>query len=390
MTTPTQNPLAAADRAVDHQLSQLGTSFRFILDVTPVDADDARVAFLDNPHEPEFTYREIAMDPDVAQSMLAGIDVTAVEDNTVAALLRGKHRELELQLQMLRARGTRDFHALSLELYGGVAPNLLSAAESVIERVGPEPYRGEHLDAEGFLALAEAEIDRYRESNPDIDIHAEIRHDSTGIMVSDNVLLVGPGAKVATGRANALIQHEIGTHLVTQVNGSHQPLIVLGTGLAGYDETQEGLAVLAEIAAGALTTGRMRQLASRVVTVHSMVEGASFVECWQQLVDAGFPRRGAFTTTMRVFRAGGLTKDAIYLRGLLDLLGHLAGSGSLDALFLGKFALEDLPLVEELNNRGVLQAPVLLPHWYEHEEGRQRLTEAAAQTDPANLIQGAA
>ena len=388
--TPADNPLSTNDQAVDHQLSQLGTSFRFILDVTPVDADDVRVAFLERPHEPEFTYREVGVDPEVAAKMLADVDVASVEDNTVGALLRGKHRELELQLAMLRSRGSSDFHALSLELYGGVAPNLLTAARSVIERVDPEPYRGEHLDAEEFLAMAEAEIDRYRQSNPDIDIHAEIRHDSTGIMVSDNVLLVGPESKVATGRANALIQHEIGTHLVTQVNGSHQPLNVLGTGLAGYDETQEGLAVLAEIAAGALTTGRMRQLAGRVVTVHSMVEGASFVECWQDLVDAGFPRRGAFTTTMRVFRAGGLTKDAIYLRGLLDLLEHLSRGGSLDALFLGKFALEDLPLVEELNNRGVLHEPVLLPHWYENEEGRQRLTEAANQTDPAQLIQGAA
>ncbi|GAB3811328.1 hypothetical protein GCM10028820_02370 [Tessaracoccus terricola] len=388
--TPADNPLSTNDQAVDHQLSQLGTSFRFILDVTPVDADDVSVAFLERPHEPEFTYREVGVDPEVAAKMLADVDVASVEDNTVGALLRGKHRELELQLAMLRSRGTSDFHALSLELYGGVAPNLLTAARSVIERVDPEPYRGEHLDAEEFLAMAEAEIDRYRQSNPDIDIHAEIRHDSTGIMVSENVLLVGPESKVATGRANALIQHEIGTHLVTQVNGSHQPLNVLGTGLAGYDETQEGLAVLAEIAAGALTTGRMRQLAGRVVTVHSMVEGASFVECWQDLVDAGFPRRGAFTTTMRVFRSGGLTKDAIYLRGLLDLLEHLSRGGSLDALFLGKFALEDLPLVEELNNRGVLHEPVLLPHWYENEEGRQRLAEAATQTDPAQLIQGAA
>ena len=29
------NPLAITDQAIDHQLSQLGTSIRFILDVTP-------------------------------------------------------------------------------------------------------------------------------------------------------------------------------------------------------------------------------------------------------------------------------------------------------------------------------------------------------------------
>jgi uncharacterized protein (TIGR02421 family) len=385
------NPLATVDQAVDHQLSQLGLSFRFILDVTPVDADDARTDFVaGRVHEPVFTYRELGIDPEVAQTILDGIDDTAVEDNTVATLLRGKRRELELQLAMLRARDTPDFRALSLELYGGVAPKLLTEAQSIIERVPAGPEAGDHLDASEFLLLAEAEIDHYREINPDIDIHAEIRHDSTGVMVSDNVLLIGPETRVSTARANALIQHEIGTHLVTQVNGSHQPLHVLGTGLAGYDETQEGLAVLAEIAAGALNRARLRQLAGRVLAVHSMAGGATFVECWQQLVDAGFARGSAFTTTMRVFRAGGLTKDAIYLRGLLDLLDHLRRGDSLDALFLGKFSLVDLPLVEGLNARGILHEPVLLPRWYQHDEGRRRLDQASAETDPTHLIQGAA
>ena len=188
------HPLATVDQAVDHQLSQLGLSFRFILDVTPVDADDARTDFVaGRVHEPVFTYRELGIDPEVAQTILDGIDDTAVEDNTVATLLRGKRRELELQLAMLRARDTPDFRALSLELYGGVAPKLLTEAQAIIERVpaGPEP--GDHLDASEFLLLAEAEIDYYREIHPDIDVHAEIRHDSTGVMVSDNVLLIGPG-----------------------------------------------------------------------------------------------------------------------------------------------------------------------------------------------------
>ena len=60
---------------------------------------------------------------------------------------------------------------------------------------------------------------------------------------------------------------------MTQVNGTHQPIKVLGVGLAGYDETQEGLAVLAEIACGGLTAFRLRQLAGRVVAVHRLIGG---------------------------------------------------------------------------------------------------------------------
>ena len=389
MTEP--NPLAVIDRAIDHQLSQLGQSFRFILDVTPVDADDVKAAFLAGDVDaPSFTYRDLETDPEVLQTVLERIDVGAVQDGSVAALLGGKKRELALQLAMLRARDSADFRQLSVELYGGVHPDLLTAAESILSRVEPQSWGGDRLTPEEFLDLARDEIDYYRSLEPDVDIHAEIRPDSTGVMVSGNLLLIGPESSVAAERATALIQHEVGTHLVTQVNGSHQPLQVLGTGLSGYDETQEGLAVLAELACGELTASRLRQLAGRVVTVHRMLGGASFRECWAALVDTGFHPAGAFTTVMRVFRSGGLTKDAIYLRGLLDLLAHLRRGGSLDALFLGKFSLVDLPLVDELAARGVLHPPVLLPRWFDDPAGRRRLEAASHVTDPTALIQGVA
>lgn len=387
MTEP--NPLAVIDRAIDHQLSQLGQSFRFVLDVTPVDADDVKAAFLAGDVDaPSFTYRDLETDPEVLQTVLERIDVGAVQDGSVAALLGGKKRELALQLAMLRARDSADFRQLSVELYGGVHPDLLTAAESILARVEPQSWGGDRLTPEEFLDLARDEIDYYRSLEPDVDIHAEIRPDSTGVMVSGNLLLIGPESSVAAERATALIQHEVGTHLVTQVNGSHQPLQVLGTGLSGYDETQEGLAVLAELACGELTASRLRQLAGRVVTVHRMLGGASFRECWAALVDTGFHPAGAFTTVMRVFRSGGLTKDAIYLRGLLDLLAHLRRGGSLDALFLGKFSLVDLPLVDELAARGVLHPPVLLPRWFDDPAGRGRLEAASHVTDPTALIQG--
>ena len=92
---------------------------------------------------------------------------------------------------------------------------------------------------------------------------------STGVMVSNGDLLVAPTARVSAARAEALLHHEVGTHVVTFVNGSHQPLRILASGLAGHEETQEGLAVLAEYLVGGLTAGRLRQLAARVVAVHA-------------------------------------------------------------------------------------------------------------------------
>ncbi|MCH5599357.1 flavohemoglobin expression-modulating QEGLA motif protein [Niabella ginsengisoli] len=60
-----------------------------------------------------------------------------------------------------------------------------------------------------------------------------------------------------------MLQHEIGTHVVTYYNGKAQPLELFSIGVPGYEELQEGLAVLAEYLNDGLTNSRMRTLAAR-------------------------------------------------------------------------------------------------------------------------------
>ncbi|KGN32935.1 hypothetical protein N802_16280 [Knoellia sinensis KCTC 19936] len=388
----TDSTLSVSDLAIDHALAQTAASMQFLLDVTPVNADEIKADFVNGRvRDPAFVYRPVEVQPDVLSKALHNIDVSAIEDPTLGHLLRAKHRELALQFDMLRARDTDDFKALSIELYGGTSPELRTQAEGILERVKVTEGPGEVVPAPEFLELAQAEIDHYREIDPEIDLHAEMRDDVNGIMVTGNTLLIDNDSVVQRARVNGLLQHEVGTHLVTQVNGAAQPVQVLGTGLAGYDETQEGLAVLAEVACGELTPFRLRQLAARVLTVHRMQGGAEFVEAWRALLKDGFTERSAFTTTMRAYRSGGLSKDAIYLRGLVDLLAHLRGGGDLALLWLGKFSLADLPLISDLHERGVLVAPRLVPRYAEDPASTARLNAAADSVDDvAQLITGAA
>jgi uncharacterized protein (TIGR02421 family) len=385
----TATALTAHDLAIDHELAQVSESFRFLLDVTPVDVEDQRCAFLDGEvAEPRFRYRPLEDDPDVADAMLAAVDVGGVEDPTLGHLLRAKHRELALQLAMLRARGTSEFLPLSLELYGAVTPALLTRAEAILDQTDvPARSPDGRVDAAGFADLAERELAHYRSVDADIGVHVEIRPDATGVMVSGCDLIVGRAVRIHHGRVPALIQHEVGTHLVTYVNGTYQPIRLMAAGLAGYEQTQEGLAVLAEYLVGGLSPFRLRQLAARVVAVHGMVAGRSFVEVHRDLVAAGFSASSAFTTTMRAFRSGGLTKDAIYLRGLVEILEHLAGGGDLDLLWLGKVALDDLPLLGDLYDRGVLAEPKLLPRYLHDPATQARLRHTATLTDVADLIE---
>ena len=45
-------------------------------------------------------------------------------------------------------------------------------------------------------------------------MHAEMRPDCTEVMVANGVLLTGTGPR-SRARAQALLHHEVGTHLVT-------------------------------------------------------------------------------------------------------------------------------------------------------------------------------
>ncbi|SDL08966.1 flavohemoglobin expression-modulating QEGLA motif protein [Tessaracoccus oleiagri] len=387
MTAADVERLSPDDLAVDQQLAGLSGSVRFLLEITPLNADEARHRFLSGEEkEPRFEYRDLSVDPDVAEAALDRIDVGAVEDTTLGHLLRAKHREMKLQLDMLRTRGTDDFRQLSVELYGGVSPGLLERAQDLLSRVEVPAVSQARLDAETFLKLAEKEIEAYREVDPDVGIRAEIRSDVSGVLCEGTALLISEHAKVFRHRAEALLQHEVGTHLVTQVNGSAQPVKTMGTGLARYDETQEGLAVLAEIAVGGLTSFRLRQLAARVVTAHSMLTGATFAEAHAELADAGVPVGTAFSTVMRVYRAGGFMKDAIYLRGLLELLEHVRDGGSLDLFYLGKFSLEDLPLIEDLHKRGLTEPPCVSPRYLADPRAFARIREAAEAEDLTTLV----
>ncbi|MNN09496.1 hypothetical protein D3C81_1223790 [compost metagenome] len=67
--------------------------------------------------------------------------------------------------------------------------------------------------------------------------------------------------------------------------------------------------------------------------------------------------------TMRVFRSGGLTKDALYLSGLIELINYIKSGRDLTLLTMGKIREDYIPIVEELMLKGVLNAPVLTPKY---------------------------
>ena len=365
---------------VDRALASVSDSFDFLYQVTPVNAEAAWKTFQRRRFEkaPVFAYRPATIDPGLVKRDLYGIRMERIEDPTLLNLFLDKQVELDRQLTMLNDLGTKKFLYASLQLHGEVATALVNVAKEILESA-PRRSRGEaqggSLAASAFAEMAGAEIARYASKHSDFKARVQVSNEMySGLLVSRGRLIVGKGARIPAHRADALIQHEVGTHLVTYFNGRAQPFKMLYTGLPGYDELQEGLGVLAEYLVGGLTSERMRVLAARVISARALIDGASFVEVFRLLERTyDFNRLTAYTITMRVFRGGGFLKDAIYLRGLQGILNYLAQRGDLEVLFVGKIAQSHVGVVKELLLRQILMPPPLHPHYLETAMAQSRL-----------------
>ncbi len=378
--------------SVDRQLAEVSGQFKFLLMSTPMNAERAWHDFAENnfAREPTFQYRPLEADPLLLKRRLLRIPTEQIEDPTLGHLFRKTQDELDRQITMLSDLGTDRFLPGSLQVFGGVRPSLLALANEILSRY-PEPEKAaETISAEMFVRRAQREIRQYRRQMKSFSARAMLRDDIySGLLSTGGNLLVGRDTVIPAHRVDALLQHEVATHLLTYYNGESQPLRLLKVGLAGYDAFQEGLAVLSEYLVGGLSRGRVRTLAARVVAVDQMIRGTPLVETFRALVDDfGFEHRVAYTIVLRVYRGGGLTKDAVYLRGLVEILNYLGRGGELGPIYAGKFGVDHIPIVRELLARGVLRQPQVRPRYLDDPGAQQRLARLRQGQNVLELLDG--
>ena len=366
----THEELSKSVLDIDKKLAQESQKFDFLLLVTPINAHEAWLQFKKDKfyRAPKFIYRPMPIDPDLVKRNLYNLRIEDLYDPTIAYLFRDKRSELDAMMSMLSDRGKEDFMHGSLQVFGNVSDKLLNIAKAlltVIERDEPsDPDDKVKLDAHEFAQLAHDEIKYLQAQRPDFNTTVRVRDDISGVMVNRGVLNISKEYQIGMKRAKALIQHEVGTHIVTYFNGKAQPLSLFSLGVPGYEQLQEGLAVFAEYLIGGLTNDRLRIIAGRVIAVRHMLMGHSFIETFSMLSEEyEFANQTAFQMTMRVYRGGGLTKDALYLQGLIELIQYLKEGKDIRLLTIGKIREDYLPIVQDLTQRGILRPPALVPRY---------------------------
>lgn len=374
---PSPRPLPPVAARVDAELARLDGEVDWLLALSPIGNNALWEAFEDSGRTaiPPLQYIDLEVDLHHARERLHALPIEDIESPLLSGLLAEKQRELERHIELVRLRDTDGFINASLDLFGGVDTPLLKLAERILDAVGPgAPLRAE-AGIDEVMAAIELELDWYRQRAPDFLCDVVADTDLTSLMmVSHGTFYVDGDIRIPRARVQPLLQHEIGTHVVTRHNGLHQPLKQMEVGLAHYDPLQEGLGVLAEYLAGYLPGERLRVLAARVVAVDMAIRREGVPAIFDLLHEThGLPVDDAFDVAVRALRGGGLTKDAVYLSGLRDLLDYLGDGGAFEPLFIGKFALSHRVVVEQLLEQGWLRPPPLLPRYLCQPEGRARL-----------------
>jgi uncharacterized protein (TIGR02421 family) len=379
--------IAAALNA-DKKLDLLARSFDFLLSLSPINTAEARERFFEGGElqKPEFLYRPLTVDPDAVKRSLYAIDLSIVEDLLLERLLSEKRREIDRQLTMLATRNTASFMPASMLLYGAVSDDLLKEAKTILERVRPKASAVKAYDALQVAAAAGELVAHYRSNDDRFGARVEVRDDVSGLLVSGDRLMISKDSAIAENRLDPLLCHEVSVHLLTYFNGATQGLTIFRTGLAGYEGVQEGLGVFAEWAVGGLTAGRLRLLAGRVIAVDAMIQGASFIDVYRLLLDHDFNRTSAFDISARVFRSGGLAKDAIYLKGFIEVIERVRSGAPLDPFWLGKIAADHVEAIDELLQRGLLHPPVFVPEFLARDGSKERIAALSAGASIETLL----
>jgi len=295
-------------------------------------------------------------------------------------------REYREVVRMIQARGTHEFPQISQELYGSSqdafyagAPTLRDLAGLVsltLSKIKPhehDPLAEKRYNSEEAVAILTERLSHYF-----TDQDQQVR-----VKISDDILAdAAAGAEWIRLRRDAMFSerelrvfevHEGWVHVATTLNGMEQPICTfLSKGPPSSTINQEGLAIIMEIFTFSSYPQRVRRLTQRVTAIDMAEQGGNFLDVFHFYQEQGYGPEESYNAATRTFRGclptdGPFTKDLSYSKGFILIYNYIRlaiKSGLQDQiplLFLGKTTLEDLHVLSDLVEEGIVTPPKYLP-----------------------------
>ncbi len=300
-------------------------------------------------------------------------------------ILRETAEQYLIVLDLLKNRGQPKFLTYSRQLYGSARDHLYGDQKTLFELA-------ERLCRIFSLPSAQR-LSQTHERNIDASTAVELlKHRLTHYFTQGEVNVILSDGIVSDASAGGdsiklnshsyfshrdlqvLEVHEGWVHVGTTLNGRKQPYATwLSVGSPRITAVQEGLAVLIETLTFSSFPGRARRISDRVMAIDMAERGADFLEVYRHFVERGLSEGDSYKIAQRVFRGGQVaggscfTKDLSYAKGLVETVNFIRSAITagvpeiLPMLFVGKVALEDLPILYEYSLEGLIQMPTYLP-----------------------------
>ncbi|MDD5054796.1 MAG: DUF1704 domain-containing protein [Candidatus Peribacteraceae bacterium] len=375
LPVPTRSVVKKDLRSVDHLLAEVDHDLQLLKYLRPVNLQEEVLRLRnDRKYNPIFLQRECRLDlKDMEESVLR----VEIDETPLGILLKKKRRELLLKIELLRARGDPErFTAASLALYGRPSPALTGFAElHARSQVACDlPQKDDRLlSARQVEEQFNKVLLKYGLHDWQIIVKPDMVSDCA---VGEKKIFIREDASFSHDHVSSLIAHEIETHVLTGENGAAQPYDLFRRGFANYLDTQEGLAIFNQIRI-LPPNHEKRFLHARQVLGVSFALEHSFAETRNYLEeDLSFSEEKALAKAIDLKRgltrtesAGGFTRAIIYFRGYRAIEQYVKEGGDLRKLYIGKIALEDLPLLEHIDN---IKEPILLPEYLQKTENGQK------------------
>lgn len=306
--------------------------------------------------------------------------------SSVGSIMQRICREYSTVVLMLQNRGNKYFSRYAQQLYGSSddafyagAPTLqdlalvVSNSLSYIQKQTYGEKDKKKYNGEQVVEQLSKKLGKYfADKNTPIQIIL-----SDGILADAaagaECIKIRNGAKFSKREIRVLEVHEGWVHLGTTLNGLSQPTCTfLSKGPPSSTVTQEGLAIIMEIFTFSSNPERLQRLIDRVKAINMVEQGADFLDVFNFFREQGNTEEDSYTKTTRVFRGstptdGPFTKDLSYNKGFILIYNYIRLAiqrgllSRIPLLFVGKTTLEDLHILNDLVEEGVVVPPKYLP-----------------------------
>jgi len=345
----------------------------------------------------QYALIELGFDPkaklDELGEIVTDIRTTLGAEDPLTGLLVSITEQYIDVVHMLLNRGTRKFWEYSCKLYGSPKDRFFEDKNRILD-LGQLLYSilgridDTHLgttDPEDVPADAVVEElnRRFKTYFGDEGVEARI---SDGIIADaaagSDVVKVKQGAMFSRRDVDILEVHEGWVHVGSTRNGMQQRVAKwLSKGPPRCSATQEGLAVIMEIFTFRSYPRRAKHINDRILGIDKVEDGANLLELIEFYRTEGYSEDDCLASARRVFRGGVIgggapfTKDISYCRGFIENYNFMraairAGKPELvPFLFVGKIHVDDVPLLYQKCQEGLIDPPRYLPPQFKDISG---------------------